>query len=70
MKERRVALEEVEEILTHPEYTVPSVKERKNAFGILNGRYLRVTYKEHSQEFLVITVVVRKRPFGEQYHEN
>jgi hypothetical protein len=70
MKERGVALDEVEEILTHPEYTAPSAKERKNAFGILNGRYLRVTYKEHSQELLIITVVLRKRPFGEKAHEN
>jgi len=70
MKERGVALEEVEEILTHPKYTGLSVKERKNAFGILNGRYIKVTYKDHSKEFLVITVVVRKRPFGEKPHEN
>jgi len=49
--------------LREPEYTAPSVKERINAFKFAGNRYLRVTFKEESDHFLVITVTIRKKPF-------
>ena len=62
---------EVESVIRDPELLLPSVKDRMNAFRWLNGRYLRVTFKEETDAILVITVAVRKRPFvGDNRHEN
>ncbi len=63
MKERKVTNEEVESVLENPDYSEKSIKERYNAFKWLDGRYLRVTYKEEFKLTLVITVVIRKKPF-------
>lgn len=70
MKERKVTEREVEFVLENPDYTEQSVKGRFNAFRWIEGRHLRVTYKEESDFILVITVVIRKKPFGSQQHEN
>jgi len=62
---------EVESVIRDQELLLPSVKDRMNAFRWLNGRYLRVTFKEETDAILVITVAVRKRPFvGDNRHEN
>lgn len=63
MKERRVTEEEVELVLKSPDFFENSIKQRINAFKWLNGRYLRVTYKEELDQTLIITVVIRKTPF-------
>ena len=63
MKERGVTEEEAEITINGPEYIEPSIKGRKNVFKSMNGRFLRVTYKEEYDHILVITVTVRKRPF-------
>ncbi len=71
MKERSAGETEVESIISEPDLLLPSVKGRMNAFRWLNGRYLRVTFKEETDTILVITVTVRKRPFaGENRHED
>ena len=64
MKERKVTEKEVEFVLENPDYSEKSIKQRYNAFKLLNGRYLRVTYKRELDHTLVITVVIRKKPFG------
>lgn len=63
MKERGVTDEEVETAIKNPDYSEPSAKERTNAFKFMNGRYLRVTFREKSGVILVITVTIRKKPF-------
>ena len=65
MKERAATVDEVEDVIRRPDRVVPSVKERRNAFKFLNGRFLRVTYKAQTDHFLVITVVVRQKQFKE-----
>ena len=71
IKERGAGDMEVESVIRDPELLLPSVKDRMNAFRWLNGRYLRVTFKEETDAILVITVAVRKRPFvGDNHHEN
>jgi hypothetical protein len=71
IKERGAGDMEVESVIRDPELLLPSVKDRMNAFRWLNGRYLRVTFKEETDAILVITVAVRKRPFvGDNRHEN
>jgi hypothetical protein len=70
MRERKVTEAEVELVLKNPDFFGKSIKERINVFKFLNGRYLRVTFKEEPDYFLVVTVVVRKKPFGSDKYEN
>lgn len=63
MKEREVTEEEVEITIGEPEYIEPSVKGRQNAYKFIGSRFLRVTFKEETNNILVITVTIRKRPF-------
>lgn len=63
MKEREVSEDEAEAVIRNPDFSEPSVKGRTNAFKFINGRYLRVTFKEESDSILVITVTIRKKPF-------
>ncbi len=63
MKEREVAEEEAEMAVNNPDYIEPNMKERKNAYKFIGSRFLRVTFKEETNNILVITVTIRKRPF-------
>lgn len=63
IKERQVTEEEVNIAIHTPDYTEPSIKDRKNAYKFTGNRFLRVTYKEENDYILIITVTVRKRPF-------
>jgi hypothetical protein len=69
MKERGVDEKEAESVIVNPDSLEKSVKGRSNAFKFINGRYLRVTFKEDLDHILVVTVTVRRKPFGGQ-HEN
>ncbi|MBI3814784.1 MAG: hypothetical protein HY279_10035 [Nitrospinae bacterium] len=70
MKERGVTEEEAGIAINEPEYMEPSIKGRKNAYKFINGRFLRVTFKEEYDHILVITVTVRKKPFKGEIYEN
>lgn len=63
MKERDVAENETETVIENPDSNDSSIKGRTNAYKFLNGRYLRVTYREENDQILVITVTIRKKPF-------
>lgn len=63
MKEREVAEEEAEMAINNPDDIEPSIKGRKNAYKFIGNRFLRATFKEETENILVITVTVRKRPF-------
>ena len=63
MKDREVSEDEAEFVIKNPDACKPSIKGRINAFKFVNGRYLRVTFKEESDHILVITVTIRKKPF-------
>jgi len=68
MKDRKVNQEEVELTIENPDFlrqSIKSIKGRTNAFKFINKRYLRVTFKEALDHFFIITVTVRKKPFGE-----
>jgi hypothetical protein len=69
MKDRAVNQEETELTIANPDSVEKSTKERLNAFKFVKGRYLRVTFKEEQDQILVVTVTVRKKPFGGP-HEN
>lgn len=70
MKERGIFTDEVEEVIREPETIKPSVKGRINALKVLNGRFVRVTFQDQNDYVLVITVVMRKKPFKERHHED
>ena len=67
MKDREVSQKEIELTIKNPDLLKQSIKGRTNAFKFLNDRYLRVTFKEEANRLYVITVTVRKKPFGGQY---
>lgn len=57
MKWRRISEEEVIQVLQHPDVLENSIKGRINAYKAIGERYLKVTFKEFSEEILVISVV-------------
>jgi len=67
MKDRGVSNEEIELSLKNSDFLNQSIKGRTNAFKFLNNRYLRVTFKEEPNRLYVITVTIRKKPFGGKY---
>ena len=52
----RVSLEEVRRVLEEPSSVKDSIKGRRNAYGTLGGRVLRVTYIEEGERIVVVTV--------------
>jgi hypothetical protein len=65
MKDRHVIDDEVKSAIEDADFLEQSIKGRLNAFKFINGRYLRVTFKEEPDHILVITVTIRKKPFKE-----
>ncbi|MFI5341563.1 MAG: DUF4258 domain-containing protein [Candidatus Methylomirabilales bacterium] len=57
MEQRGITQTEVESILRQPDRVEPSVKGRRNAFGSVPGGVVRVTFRETTQELVVVTVV-------------
>jgi len=56
-----ITLEQITRTLAEPEYLVPSVKGRYNAYRKMGGRFLRVTYAEDDSHCVVVSVTPRKR---------
>jgi hypothetical protein len=50
-------------VMKEPESQVQSTKGGKNSYKFLNGRFLRVTYREEADHILIITVTVRETSF-------
>jgi hypothetical protein len=65
MKDRHVIEADVKLAIENADFLEQSIKGRLNAFKFLNGRYLRVTFKEEPDHILVITVTIKKKPFKE-----
>lgn len=65
MKDRHVIDNEVKSAIEDADFLEQSIKGRLNAFKFINGRYLRVSFKEKPDHILVITVTIRKKPFME-----
>lgn len=59
MKWRKILQEEVEQVITNPDRSELTEKERMNVFKLVNNRLIKVTYKEFENEILVITAVVK-----------
>ena len=57
MKWRRISEEEVTLTLSSPDKTEQSIKGRINVYKTIGTKYIKVTYKEFSDEVLIISVV-------------
>jgi hypothetical protein len=59
MKWRRVSESEVQEAIHNADKLEDTVKGRKNAFKMVEGRQLKVTYLSDTEELIVITTIVK-----------
>lgn len=57
MKWRHISEEEVHLVLGNPDKIEKSIRGRTNVYKIIGKRYIKVTYKESSDETLIISVV-------------
>ncbi len=61
MRWHKLAEAEVELTIQKPEFLEPSFEGRFNAWIKISDKFLRVTYKEEADRFLVITAVKKKK---------
>ena len=61
MRLHRIIEKEVESALQNPEHLEPSAEGRLNAWTETSGKFLRVTYKEEENNFLVISAVKKRK---------
>ena len=59
MKWRKIDEQEVREVVSNPERMEDTIKGRKNAFKMIGGRLLKVTYRRKNDDVIVITTVVK-----------
>lgn len=57
MKWRNISEREVETVLANPDKLEQTERGRINAFKQVGARYIKVTYKEYSNELLIISAV-------------
>jgi len=61
MRLHGISENEVESAIKKPEYFGPSIEGRFNAWVEAAGRFLRVTYKEEENRFVVISAVKKRK---------
>jgi hypothetical protein len=59
MKWRKITEKEVKSAIGNPDMLVDTIKGRKNAFKIIKGRHLKITYKPEDGILTVITAMVK-----------
>ena len=59
MKWRKITEKEVKSAIGNPDMLVDTIKGRKNAFKIIKGRHLKITYKPEDGTLTVITAMVK-----------
>jgi len=57
MKWRKISEEEVLDALNRPERIEQSIRGRVNVYKTVGAKHLKVTYREFSEEILVISVM-------------
>lgn len=57
MKWRKISEEEVNLTLNNPDKVEQSIRGRINVYKVIGERYIKVTYKEFSEEVLIISIV-------------
>lgn len=61
MRGHKITESEVESAIQKPEFLEPSIEGRLNAWIKTSDKFLRVTYKEEIDRFLVVTAVKKKK---------
>ena len=59
IKWRKISEKEVQETVKNPDRLEDSIKDRKNAFKLIVGRMLKITYKVENGGIIIITAIVR-----------
>jgi hypothetical protein len=59
MKWRKITEKEVKSAIGNPDMLVDTIKGRKNAFKIIGGRNLKITYKPEYGVLTVITAIAK-----------
>ena len=59
MKWRKITEKEVKSAIDKPDKLVDTIKGRKNAFKIIGGRSLKITYKQEEGALNVITAIIK-----------
>jgi hypothetical protein len=60
MKWRMITEEEIITVISNPDRIEDSIKDRKNAFKMLEDRWLKITYAYVNEEIIVITAMVKE----------
>ncbi len=58
-----ITMEDVMSTLSDPDKLLPTEKGRLNAIKQFGDLFLRVTYKEETDHFMVVTVTPRRKPW-------
>jgi hypothetical protein len=61
MKWRKVSATETIAVLEQPDREEKSPGNRINAYGLVNNRFLKVTYKREGSDVVVVTVIEKER---------
>ncbi|OGW06391.1 MAG: hypothetical protein A2W77_04940 [Nitrospinae bacterium RIFCSPLOWO2_12_39_16] len=61
MRWHKITENEVESAIQKPEFLEPSIESRLNAWIKTSDKFLRVTYKEEVDKFVIITAVKKKK---------
>ena len=61
MKWRRVSEAEIVAVLDNPDRVDQGLDNRRNAYKVLDDRFLNVTYVHEEQDIIVITVIEKER---------
>jgi len=59
MKWRKITENDVKLVIDDPDTTVDTIRDRKNAFKIIDGRKLKITYKPEDGWLTIITAMVK-----------
>ena len=59
MKWRKISEDDIRDVVNNPDYFEYSVQSRINAFKMIQGRLLKITYKAEENEIIVITAMVK-----------
>jgi len=59
MKWRKISEDDARAAINDPDNLADTVKGRKNAFKMVRGRSLKITYKPEGQNLTVITALVK-----------
>jgi hypothetical protein len=59
MKWRKINEREVKSAIDNPDISEDTIKGRKNAFKTIEGRLLKITYKQEDGDLTVITAIAK-----------